>query len=102
MAATFVVEGMPEMEFIQITQGIEFVFRVELERGVSAHASYPHNVANGLQWVPNLLPGVGGTLSRGAAAAQRALLRGGDQFAFGLRFSLGKRCSRSRLSLQRN
>jgi hypothetical protein len=56
IAATLVVERMPEMEFIEITQGIEFIFRVELERGKSAHASYPHNVANGLQSVSKLLP----------------------------------------------
>jgi hypothetical protein len=56
VAATLVVEGMPDMEFIEITQGIEFVFRVELERGKSAHASYHHNVANDLQSVSKLLP----------------------------------------------
>jgi hypothetical protein len=56
LAATFVIEGIPEMEFVEITQGVEFVFRVELDRGVSVHTCYSHKVANRLQSVAKLLP----------------------------------------------
>lgn len=44
------------MEFVEIAQGIELIFRAELKRSVSAHASYTHNVANRLQSGAKLLP----------------------------------------------
>jgi hypothetical protein len=55
LAAKFVIEGIPEMEFVEITQCVEFVFGVELEPRVSVHTSYIHNVAKRSQWVSKLL-----------------------------------------------
>jgi hypothetical protein len=56
LAKPLIVERIPEMEFVEIAQGIELIFRAELKRSVSAHASYTHNVANRLQSGAKLLP----------------------------------------------
>jgi hypothetical protein len=42
------------MEFVEVTQGVEFVFDAEFQRGISAHTSYTHKVANHLQSVATL------------------------------------------------
>jgi len=45
LAKLYIIERIPEMEFIEIAQRVEFIFRPELEGSDSGHASYTHSAA---------------------------------------------------------